>query len=349
LPTRQGFDEFFGYLDQGHAHNYFPTFLIRNERRVPLKNVVPNAKPSGAGIASVRAEYSADLIAGEALSFIDRQKDRRFFLYFAPTLPHANNEAGKKGMEIPDLGLYRDKDWPEPEKGRAAMISRLDSDVGRIFERLREHKIDDRTIVFFSSDNGPHAEGGSDAEFFNSNGPLTGFKRDLTEGGIRVPLVVRWPGHVPAGATSGHVGYFGDFLATVAELGGATEPSKTDGISFAPTLLSATGARSSSVGQQRRHEFLYWEFYERGSAQAARMGWWKAIAAPMGSGDIRLYDLEHDLAEERDVAARHPEVVAQMREIFQQSHVPSPLWTTLGGSRPPIAGAPGASTDKAKP
>src|SRR5688572_817677 len=176
VPTKQGFDTFFGYLDQTHAHNYWPTFLVRNEERVKLKNVVPNEGKDGQGMASERVEYSDDLIHREALSFLEKNKERPFFLYLATTLPHANNEAKSKGMEIPDYGEFKDKDWPEPEKGRAAMIARLDRNVGEVLGRVKDLGIDGQTLVIFTSDNGPHNEGGSNAAFFNSSGPLRGTK-----------------------------------------------------------------------------------------------------------------------------------------------------------------------------
>src|SRR5262245_10917967 len=220
IPTRQGFDQFFGYLDQTHAHNYYPTFLLRNEERVRLPNVVPNEGPVGQGVATQRAAYSPDLMAEEALAFLGRTGDQPFFLYFAPTLPHANNEAGQKGMEVPDYGEYQNRAWPEPQKGLAAMISRLDRDVGRLLQRLKERGLAERTLVLFSSDNGPHREGGNNPDFFRSNGGLRGIKRDLYEGGIRVPLIARWPGKLPAGQVSDHVGSFADLLPTAAELAG---------------------------------------------------------------------------------------------------------------------------------
>src|SRR5262249_41233489 len=157
------------------------------------------------GVATQKVEYSHDLLAEEALTFLDRHRDRPFFLYLAFTTPHANNEAGKKGMEVPDYGVYADKDWPEPQKGHAAMITRMDRDVGRLLARLRQHGLDANTLVLFSSDNGPHREGGNDPGFNASGGPLRGIKRDLYEGGIRVPLLARWPGKVPAGTTSDFV------------------------------------------------------------------------------------------------------------------------------------------------
>ncbi|MCH7728708.1 MAG: sulfatase-like hydrolase/transferase, partial [Planctomycetes bacterium] len=209
LPTRQGFDEFYGYLDQHHAHNYYPQFLVRNEKRVPLRNVVPKPGQFGQGVATVKIDYSHDLITEEALAFIDHNKDRRFFLYVPWTIPHANNEARNKGMEVPDFGIYKDKEWPEAQKGHAAMITRMDADVGRILARLEKYGIDDNTIVMFTSDNGPHREGGNDPDFQDSNGKLRGIKRDLSEGGIRVPMIARWPGKVPAGTTTNFAGAFG--------------------------------------------------------------------------------------------------------------------------------------------
>jgi arylsulfatase A-like enzyme len=221
-------------------------------------------------------------------------------------------------MEIPDLGEYASKDWPEAQKAHAAMVSRLDRSVGEVLARLRRHGLDERTIVFFTSDNGPHREGGNDPDFADSNGPLRGTKRDLYEGGIRVPMIVRWPGRILAGRVSDHAGYFPDFLPTAAELAGVEPPKGLDGISFLPALLGQDD-------RQRRHEHLYWEFYERNSAQAVRMGDWKGVARPFG-GEIELYDLRADLEEAKNVASAHPDVVARIREVMKKEHVPSPDW-----------------------
>ncbi len=319
VPTRQGFDEFFGYLDQHHAHNYFPTFLWRGETRVSLKNVVPGDGEFGAGVAAEKLEYSPDLMIREALSFIDRNHDRPFFLYFAATLPHANNEAGKKGMEIPDYGAYRDKEWPEPQKGLAAMISRLDTDVGRIMDALKKHHLDQNTLVLFSSDNGPHREGGNDPDFFKSNGLLRGIKRDLYEGGIRVPFIVRWPGQVPAGRVSEQVGSFADFLPTVAEIVSSKPPTGLDGRSILAAILG-------KETRAERDDPLYWEFYERVSAQAVRLGNWKGIVRPLGGEQLELYDLTSDVGETKNVAAEHPDVVKTLLKTIRASHTPSPLW-----------------------
>lgn len=316
VPTRQGFDHFFGYLDQTHAHNYYPTFLLRNEKRVLLNNVVPNEGNVGQGVASEKREYSHDLIAGEGLTWIDQNKDRPFFLYLAYTLPHANNEARQNGMEVPDLGEYASLDWPENQKRHAAMITRLDREVGRVLDRLKQHGLDERTLVIFTSDNGPHREGGNDPDFNDSNGPLRGIKRALYEGGIRVPTIARWPGKVKAGVTNEHVGYFTDLMPTAAELTGQPAP-KNDGVSFLPTLLGRPG--------QKQHPFLYWEFYEQGGSQGARMGDWKAVSKPWGA-PLELYNLKDDLGETRNLAGQHPEIAAKMQEILKREHVPSPLW-----------------------
>lgn len=321
VPTRQGFDHFFGYLDQTHAHNYYPTFLVRNEQRVALRNVVPNEGPVGQGMASEKVDYSHDLMAAEALKWVEENRQSPFFLYLAFTLPHANNEAKNQGMEVPDLGEYAGLDWPESQKRHAAMISRLDRDIGRLFELLKRLGLDERTLVIFTSDNGPHREGGNDPEFNRSSGPLRGIKRAMFEGGIRVPTIARWPGKIRAGAVSEHVGYFADLMPTAAELTGQKCP-KTDGLSFLPTLLGKPG--------QARHPFLYWEFYEQGGAQAVRMGDWKGISKPWGA-PLQLYNLKEDLGETRNVAAEHPEVVKRIQEIIDREHVPSPLWKVRGG------------------
>jgi len=331
VPTKQGFDEFFGYLDQHHAHNYYPAFLHRGEERVKLKNVVPGDGPFGKGVATEKLEYSHDLFAAEALSFVERHKDRPFFLYLAFTIPHANNEGGKRGMETPDLGPYRDKDWPENQKAHAAMITRMDRDIGRLMEKLKKLDLDEKTIVFFSSDNGPHREGGNDPDFAKSNGPLRGIKRDLYEGGIRVPLLARWPGKIARGTTSEFVGAFWDVLPTLAELAGAKAevPSGLDGVSFAPTLLGQ--------GEQVKHSDLYWAFYERQGARALRMGKWKAVQQPL-HGSIQLYDLEADPGERSDIASKQPEIVAEMRGRMDAAYAPSDRWKFPPPAKPPKKG-----------
>ncbi len=318
VPNRRGFDHFFGYLNQTHAHNYYPDHLWRNEEKVPIEgNVVSR------GVASKRAKYAPDLITEEALGFLDRAKGGPFFLYLGFIQPHANNEKGRadgNGMEVPSDAPYGKENWPQPQKNHAAMITHLDTCVGKVMRKLKDLGLDDDTIVFFSSDNGPHKEGGADPAFFKSWGPLRGLKRDLTEGGIRVPMIVRWPGKVRAGAVSDHVWAFWDFLPTAAELAGTSShktPGGLDGISVAPTLLGK--------GEQRKHDFLYWEFHERGSQFAVRTGDWKAIRPRLGA-PLQLYDLSKDVHEDHDVKALHPDVVAKVEAYLKTARTPSKEW-----------------------
>ena len=316
IPNRQGFDYWFGYLNQKHAHNYYPTFLWRNQEKVPLDNEVQDVNPPG-GVATKRVQYSHDLFAEEALAFVERNKSNPFFLYLTFTIPHANNEAKDKGMEVPSLEPYEGRDWPEPQKGHAAMITRMDRDIGRLMAQLKELGLDGKTLVMFASDNGPHKEGGGDPEFFNSSGPLRGYKRAVYEGGIRVPLIARWPGHVLA---------FWDFLPTCCELAGVQPPEGIDGISIVPTLLG--GGR-----KQTEHEYLYWEFHEQGKKQAVRMGDWKGVrldVAKNPDGPIELYNLKDDIGEAKNVAARRPEIVAKIEEYMKAAHVPSEHWPLPG-------------------
>ncbi|MEO6001961.1 MAG: arylsulfatase [Opitutus sp.] len=318
-PLKKGFDYFFGYVDQTMAHNYYPTYLVRNEERVPLRNVVPNPGRFGQGVASVKVDYSADLMADDAVKFVREHRASPFFLYFATTLPHANGEAKADGMEVPDYGPYASEPWSKPSKGYAAMVTRLDAQVGRLMAELKALGLEENTIFIFTSDNGPHQEGGNDPAFFKSSGSLRGIKRDVYEGGIREPLIVRWPGHTPAGATSDHIGYFGDFMATFAELVGQKQPVNTDSVSF----LSLLQGKSSTAPEAK---YLYWEFFEGASAQAVRMGQWKAVRSPMISGPIELYNLKTDLGEQHDLAAQHPDIVARAVKAMQEAHVPSPDW-----------------------
>jgi arylsulfatase A-like enzyme len=321
-PGRMGFDAFFGYLNQRHAHNYYPSFLIRGTERVPLGNLAAEDNADGSGWARVRVDYAHDRIVDEALRWIGEVGARPFFLFLSVTLPHANNEARRAtgdGQEVPDYGPYANEAWPAPDKGQAAMVSRLDRDVGRLVAKLEQLGIANDTLVLVSSDNGPHREGGNDPERFDANGPLRGLKRDLYEGGIRVPLVARWPGRVAPGSISSHAGYFGDFFATFAELLGRPAPAGLDSISVLPTLLGRPG-------EQRAHDYLYWEFYEQGGRQAVRFGPWKAIREPMRTGTIRLYDLASDLGETRDLAAERRDLARRAARHMDQAHVPDPLW-----------------------
>jgi arylsulfatase A-like enzyme len=309
IPTKKGFDQFYGYLNQTHAHNYYPTFLWRNETREKLTNVVPNEKPTGAGVASEKLQYSDDLFADEAIKFLDGHKDQPFFLYLPFTIPHANNEGKQNGLEVPDDGPYaEEKDWPVNARHYAAMVSRLDDYVGRIVARLETLRLDENTLIVFASDNGPHKEGGNDPEFFHSRGPLRGIKRDLYEGGIRIPMIVSWPGKFVPGQIDEPIAFW-DILPTAAELTGQPVPEETDGVS----LLSAFGGNGPNLSER----FLYWEFKEgKIESQAIRLGRWKYIR-PAKDAAWELYDLSDDLGETKNLAAEQPAVVDKFQTYLK--------------------------------
>ncbi len=328
-PNREGFDHFFGYVNMWHAHNCYPEFLIRNGKPVPLRNIVGEKwKPmqdlkdpqAGRGVAVNRVDYAPQLFIEDALEYIDNNQEKPFFLYLALNTPHANNEAGNKGMEVPSFEPFDTQDWPLPEKGFARMIRDIDRNVGRVLDRLKELELDEKTLVIFTSDNGPHQEGGHKSDFFDSNGPLKGRKRDVYEGGIREPMIAWWPGKISPHRESDHVGYFGDFLATVCELVHQKPPAPEHGLdsmSFLPTLLG-------QPDRQRQHDYLYWEFYEQGSKQAVRFGKWKAIRMPMQHGRMELYDLSRDIDESHNVAGEHPDLVKNAEAMMKEAHVPHP-------------------------
>lgn len=310
IPNLQGFDYFFGYLNQHHAHNYYPDYLWRNQKKVMLPNeVVP------AGYATKKVTYSHDLFTAEALKFITKNKAKPFFLYLAYTTPHANNELGKakgNGMEIPSDAPYSDQPWPQPQKNHAAMITYMDRDIGTILRQLQDLDLEENTIIFFSSDNGPHQEGGGNPAFFNSSGPLRGFKRSMHEGGIRVPMIVCWKGHIKPGSVNDHIWAFWDFLPTAAELVGGKTPKDIDGISVVPTLFGK---------EQKQHKFLYWEFLEGGFHQGVRIGDWKAVRHNLGK--LELYNLKADLGEKNNLAEKHPEIVAQIEAYLKTARTES--------------------------
>lgn len=323
LPRKQGFDEFFGYLNQQHAHNHFPDFLWRNEDRIPLPNKIIPVGGRGAGYATQAVQFADDLFADAALRFVEEHSSRPFFLYWSMVTPHANNERNrilKNGAHVPDFGPYADRDWPEPDKGQAAMITRLDGYVGRMLALLRSLGLAEKTLVVFTSDNGPHNESSHNLARFNPSGPLSGIKRSLKDGGIRVPMIAWWPGKIRPAAETGHVAYFGDWMATAAGLAGTKPPGDCDSISFVPTLL---GQRE----KQDRHEFLYWEFHEGGFKQAALyQGRWKGIRSGGPDAPLELFDQESDLGEQHNVAAEHPEIVAKLNRYLSQARSDSPDW-----------------------
>lgn len=305
VPGTQGFDYFFGYNDQRRAHEYYPPFLWRNEERVPLEGNLDGAQGT----------YSHDLMTGEALAFIEQHKEDPFFLYLAYTIPHSK-------LQVPaeELGAYANLD-NEKRQIAAGMISRLDRDVGKVLDLLEELGLAENTLVIFTSDNGPHRAGGHDPAYFNSAGGLRGIKRDLYEGGIRVPFIAWWPGTVQAGAETGHVSAFWDFFPTATDLAGVPTPANLDGLSYLPTLLG--------TGNQATHDYLYWEFYERGGKQAVLKGNWKAVRLGVQAdpkAPLELYDLSVDEQESHNVADQHPEVVAGLDSLMEVSHVPSPIY-----------------------
>lgn len=322
-PLNQGFDFFYGYNCQRHAHNFYPKFLYRNNKKEELEG---NTR----GLTG--KYFSHDLLEKEALQFIRDNKDRPFFLYIPFTIPHL-------ALQVPEdsLAEYKGK-WedppykggkgylphPHPRAAYAAMVTRMDRTVGRILDLLDELKLDENTIVFFTSDNGAtyNRLGGSDSFFFESVGPLRGFKGSLHEGGIRVPMIVRWPGKIPAKGKSDLPIAFYDVFPTLCEIAGTKAPPGIDGISFLPTLLGK--------GKQKRHEFLYWEFAGYGGQQALRMGKWKAIRENLnknkGDQSIQLYDLSKDIGTKNNIAAQHPDIIRRVERIFRENHTPSELF-----------------------
>ncbi|MGL5794245.1 MAG: arylsulfatase [Waterburya sp.] len=329
-PNNQGFDYFFGYLCQRHAHNYYPEFLFRNEERILLQgNKVAKTQPDGSGVAIKRNVYSHDLFVQEAVNFIEKSVSNPFFLMLTLTIPHANNEAGEKGMEVPDYGIYTQKDWPDAQKGYAAMISRMDQSIGKLMKKLEILGIDENTIVIFTSDNGPHKEGGANPNFFNSNGSLRGIKRELYEGGIRIPMIARWPNKIQPGGRSEYISAFWDMMPTFAELANVETPKNIDGISLLPTLLGETA-------KQKEHKYLYWEFNKLGGSQAIRMGSWKAIRLNVSANrnaPIQLFNLEKDIGETTDLASENPALIAEIGELFTQARTESEIFKLFNTSQ----------------
>ncbi len=336
-PDKQGFDLFYGYLCQRVAHNYYPTHLWRNGKKDMLagneyfsahQKLPPDKDPyDKASYAPYKAkQYSMDCMMREALRFIRENKEKPFFLYLPFPVPHVSIQVPEDSLreyegsfpETPYTGERGYLPHPAPRAGYAAMITRMDRGIGRIMALLGELGLNEQTIVFFSSDNGPTFNGGSDSAFFQSAGPLRGLKCDLFEGGIRVPMVARWPGRIKPGITSDHIGAFWDVMPTLAEITGAQAPADGDGMSFLPALLGS--------GTQKEHAFLYWEYHGRPS-QAVRMGRWKGLrlnARKNPDGPIELYDLRTDIGEKRNVAAQHPDVVKRI-ETIMGSRTPSPF------------------------
>jgi arylsulfatase A-like enzyme len=320
-PDRRGFDEWLGFLSQHHAHEYYPDHVWRSSsagaQRLDQYELLENQN-------GAKGRYVHDLFTQAATNFIRVSKYKPFFLYLAYTIPHANNEMKERGMEVPSDEPYSKENWPQPEKNKAAMITRLDRDIGAILAELQRHRIDSNTLVFFSSDNGPHQEGGVKPGFLHSSGPLRGLKRDLYEGGIRVPMIARWPGRIPPHSVSDQVWAFWDFLPTVADVASLKPPADIDGISMLPTLLGKT--------QTNQHDFLYWEFHEKGSKQAVRMGDWKASRLAPGT-PLELYDLRSDLGETNNVAATQTAIVAKIEDYLKTARTESEFWPLLNAAK----------------
>lgn len=352
-PTKQGFDRFFGYNCQGHAHSYYPSYLWSDDERITLKNDPPvpghASLPKDADTSDPRSydmfkgkDYAPDRINAQVLEFVRENKDRPFFLYYPTIIPHV-------ALHVPDEQLqpYLELGWKDPPFTRdggygytphftpraayAAMITRMDMYVGRVLRLLDELELSDNTLVVFSSDNGTtHLEKEVDYNFFASVGELRGLKGSLYEGGIRVPTIVRWPGRVKAGSSSDYVSGFEDWMATVMDVLGKPEavPRGTDGISLLPTLLGK---------QQSVRPFLYREFAGYGGQQFVRVGDWKAIRTNTGRGQLalQLYNLAEDIGETNDLAKQHPEKVQRLKALMDEQHVPSTLFPLPGVDTPP--------------
>ncbi len=324
-PDKQGFDLFFGYLCQRQAHTYYPDHLWRNSEKVPLAG--NETRVEGGKLIQVSAkQYSPDLMTDEALKFVREHAGGPFFLYLPYTIPHlalqvpqdSLAEYAGKFPETPYDGSKGYQAHPTPRAAYAAMITRLDGYVGRVMALLKELKLDENTVVFFSSDNGPITLSGVDAKFFGSAEGFRGQKMDLYEGGIRAPLLARWPGKIKAGTTTEHVSAFWDMLPTLLEISGAKPPAGIDGISFLPTLLGK--------GEQRQHDHLYWEYHERGGSQAVRAGDWKAVRLGIlknPAAPLEVFNLRTDPGETKNVAAEQPEITAKLARLMKEAHSPS--------------------------
>lgn len=343
-PDKRGIDEYYGYICQFQAHLYYPNFLNEYSRsagdtevrRVTLDENIPH--PMHGDGYKKRTQYASDLIHQKALAWLDKQTpDQPFLGIFTYTLPHAELAQPEDSILLAYKGKFcQEKTYGGDAGSRynptqqghaefAAMVTRLDAQVGEVLAKLKEKGLDENTIVIFTSDNGPHEEGGADPDFFNRDGLLQGTKRSTHEGGIRVPFIVRWPGKVKAGTTNDHQLAFYDLMPTFCELAGIEnyeekyanpklENDYFDGISFVPAL--------TGEGEQEKHEFLYWEFHET-NMMGLRMGNWKMVVK---NGTASLYDLATDLHENTNVAAKYPAIVKKMKEIIRREHTDNPLF-----------------------
>lgn len=331
IPNYQGFDYWYGHLNQDQAHFYYPDYLWENDKVVLLQKVVIENE-----VGKLRGNrggknvcYTHDFFTEKALSFVEQHREDPFFLYLAYTIPHFSDypKDTPEHFIVPSDEPYTNKDWPQIAKNYAAMVTRMDRDVGRIMELVKKLGIDENTIVFFTSDNGSYKGSPIPIEFFDSNGILRGGKRDLYEGGVRIPMIVRWPGKIAAGQVSEQTWAFWDFLPTAAELAGLPVPKGLDGISMLPALLGK---------KQESHEYLYWDYghVRKTYKQAVRMGDWKGVRNGVVA-PIELYNLREDLSESKNVASKHPEVVSKIRKIMRTARTDSkdyPISGTAKGS-----------------
>ena len=321
-PNKKGFDKFFGYNCQTLAHNYYPDHLWSDHEKIIFS-------PSD-------SVYSGDIIHRQALSYISHSGDKPFFLFLPYTAPHGEVIVPhddvfyyyvKKFNEQPVTAkrMYDGRELgPYPHASFAAMVTRLDNYVGEIIKLVEQKGIADNTLIIFSSDNGPHREGGGDPDYFNSNGIYKGIKRDLNEGGIRVPFITYWPGKIKESSVEKQPAALWDLYPTFLELANVKAKKNIDGISILPTLFS--------TGKQQQHEYLYWEFHENNGRQAVLWGKWKAIRLSVNKDanvPIELYDLDKDPGEEKNVAAQHPDVIKKIKQFFEQAHVSNPDWPLL--------------------
>jgi len=304
--TNQGFDSWFGYLNQDHAHYYYPEYLDDNEGRLELT-----------GNTSAREHYSHDLLTERTLDFIRQSKDNPFFFYAAYTVPHfSSRHEDKTRLPVPSDSPYSDKPWNQQAKNYAAMVTRLDRDVKKIVDLVDQLGISDNTLIIFTSDHGPW---GGMPKLFNSAGPLRGEKRDVYEGGIRVPFIARWPGKVPADSTSNEVIAFWDMLPTFAEFAGVEPPINIDGISVVDAILGKK--------LKKQHDYLYWDYGHNRDQydQAVRLGDWKGVRRGVG-GPIELYNLSQDISESNNLAQSHPGIVKKIENIMTTAVTPHPLY-----------------------